>query len=60
MGACLAAALVIAVHSAAAQTGDGSLRGYVRDEQGAVLPGATVTALSPVLLAPVTSVTDAG
>ena len=29
---------------AIAQTGDGSLRGYVKDEQGAVLPGVTVTA----------------
>ncbi len=27
-----------------AQTGDGSLRGYARDESGAVLPGVTVTA----------------
>src|SRR5687768_17773104 len=43
-----------------AQTGDGSIRGYVKDEQGAVLPGVTVTAQSPALLSPVTSVTDAG
>jgi hypothetical protein len=41
------------------QTGDGSLRGYVKDEQGAVLPGVTMTASSPALLAPVTGVTDA-
>ncbi|MGE0813665.1 MAG: carboxypeptidase-like regulatory domain-containing protein, partial [Vicinamibacterales bacterium] len=40
------------------QTGDGSLRGYVKDESGAVLPGVTVTATSPELLAPVTYVTD--
>src|SRR6266508_1704266 len=43
---------------ALAQSGTGSLRGYVRDEQGGALPGATVTATSPELLAPVTSVTD--
>ena len=28
---------------ASAQTGDGSLRGYIKDEQGGVLPGVTVT-----------------
>ena len=36
--------------SALAQTGDGSLRGFVKDEQGAVLPGVTVTATSPALI----------
>ncbi|MEZ5290803.1 MAG: TonB-dependent receptor [Vicinamibacterales bacterium] len=41
-----------------AQTGDGALRGYVKDESGAVLPGVTMTATSPELLAPVTYVTD--
>jgi len=40
------------------QTGDGSLRGYVKDEQGGVLPGVTVTGTSPALLAPVVAVTD--
>lgn len=44
--------------AASAQTGDGSLRGYVKDEQGGVLPGVTMTALSPALLAPVVSVSD--
>src|SRR5262245_23089488 len=43
---------------ASAQTGDGSLRGYVRDQQGGVLPGVTVTATSPDLLAPVVAVSD--
>ncbi len=43
---------------AAAQTGDGSLRGYVRDDQGGVLPGVTVTAHSQALLTPVSGVTD--
>ncbi len=44
---------------AAAQIGDGSLRGYVKDQQGGVLPGVTVTATGPELLAPVVAVTDA-
>ncbi len=43
---------------AGAQTGEGSLRGYIKDEQGGVLPGVTVTATSPALLAPVVAVTD--
>ncbi|MEZ5290804.1 MAG: TonB-dependent receptor [Vicinamibacterales bacterium] len=43
---------------ASGQTGDGSLRGYVKDESGAVLPGVTVTATSPELLAPVVYVSD--
>jgi len=30
--------------SALAQTSEGSLRGYVKDEQSGVLPGVTVTA----------------
>jgi hypothetical protein len=47
-----------AAHWAAAQTGDGSLRGYVRDEQGGVLPGVTLTASSAALLTPVTAVSD--
>ena len=37
---------------AAAQSGDGSLRGMVKDEQGAVMPGVTVTATSLELLTP--------
>ncbi len=44
--------------AASAQTG-GSLSGYVKDEQGAVLPGVTVTARSPVLIRPSSVVTDA-
>jgi len=55
---CLAVFLGASV-VASAQTGEGGLRGYVRDEQGAALPGATVTASSPELLAPVSAVTDA-
>ena len=54
-------ALVCAVSIAApagAQTADASLRGYVRDQQGLVLPGVTMTANSPALLAPIVAVTD--
>ena len=49
--------LMVTAASVQAQS-DGSLRGYIKDEQGAVLPGITVTASSPALLAPVTAVTD--
>ncbi len=31
------------------QTTEGSIRGYIRDEQGAVMPGVTVTATSPTV-----------
>ncbi|MGQ0733645.1 MAG: carboxypeptidase regulatory-like domain-containing protein [Acidobacteriota bacterium] len=51
----VAAAILVPAH-AAAQVGSGSLRGYVRDQQGAVLPGVTVTATSPGAIAPVTGV----
>jgi len=55
----LALAWLVATGSTAlAQTGDGSLVGYVRDQQGAVLPGVTITATSPELLRPVVAVTD--
>src|SRR3954467_2182238 len=45
--------------NAAAQSGDGSLRGIVNDEQGAAMPGVTVTAPSPQAIAPAVAVTDA-
>src|SRR4029450_13860774 len=44
---------------AAAQTGAGSLRGYIKDEQGGALPGVTVSARSESLIQPVSSVSDA-
>ena len=44
---------------AAAQSGDGSLRGLVKDEQGAVMPGVTVTARSLELLTPVAATSEA-
>jgi len=62
MQRCLVASIValaiVSAAQAAAQTGDGSLRGYVKDQQGGVLPGVTVTARSEALLAPVVAVTD--
>ena len=57
--AVLAACLAVSAIPASAQTGDGSLRGYVKDQQSGVLPGVTVTARSPELLTPVVAVTDA-
>ena len=44
---------------AGAQTGEASLRGYVRDDQGGVLPGVTVTAAGPAVMTPATATTDA-
>lgn len=41
-----------------AQTGQGSLRGYVTDEQGGALPGVTITATSPALIQPRTVLTE--
>jgi len=58
IAAFVACALVIGVEVAAAQTG-GSLRGYIKDEQGALLPGVTVTATSPDLIKPAVGTTDA-
>ena len=42
----------------AAQGGDGSLRGTVRDEQGGAIPGVTVTATSPALITPAVAVSE--
>src|SRR5213080_3372991 len=55
----LAFVLQILIASALAQTGQGSLRGYVKDEQGGALPGVTVTATSPALIQPSAAVTEA-
>ncbi len=60
-GAILALALTLLTSAgvpAFAQTGDGGLVGYVKDDSGAVLPGVTVTATSAELIRPVTAVTD--
>ena len=58
--ACLALGLILALFTAPAfaQEGGGFLRGYVRDESGAVLPGVSVTATSAELLQPSVAVTD--
>ena len=53
------ALLLLIAGSAAAQTGQGSLRGYVKDEQGGALPGVTVMAKSPALIQATTAVSDA-
>jgi hypothetical protein len=50
-------ALAILV-SAGAYAQTGSLRGYVKDESGAVLPGVTVTATSEAIMRPSAAVTD--
>lgn len=52
------AALLALPASALAQGGDSSIRGTVTDDSGAVLPGVTVTAMSPALIAPEVAVTD--
>jgi hypothetical protein len=57
LASCVAVSLLVG-GPALAQTSDGSLRGYVRDEQGGVLPGVTVTATSPALLGPVVAVSE--
>ncbi|MGE0450265.1 MAG: TonB-dependent receptor [Vicinamibacterales bacterium] len=56
----IAAALAIAglFPSVAFAQGDGGFRGTVRDNQGGVLPGVTLTARSPEALAPGVAVTD--
>jgi hypothetical protein len=44
--------------SAFAQENSGSLQGTVKDQKGAAIPGAKVTATSPALVRPQTSVTN--
>jgi hypothetical protein len=50
--------LLLTATTAMAQIGQGSLRGYVKDDQGGALPGVTVTAVSAVIMQPTTTVTD--
>ena len=47
-GACVLLLCLVATLSAA-QTPNGSVRGHVTDPNGAVVPGATITASSPSL-----------
>jgi hypothetical protein len=58
--AILVALCLSLVAEVAAQSGTGSLRGTVRDEQGGALPGVTVTARSPQALTPGVAVTNDG
>jgi len=53
----LAASLAVPA-TALGQGGDSSIRGTVTDNSGGVLPGVTVTATSPALIAPEVTVTD--
>lgn len=52
-------ASVVAAAPAFAQLGQGRLTGIVTDQQGAVLPGVTVTVTSPALIGVQTFVTEA-
>ncbi|MDH4063653.1 MAG: TonB-dependent receptor [Acidobacteriota bacterium] len=57
-GIVLGLVLVPLAGAALAQSGGGALRGFVKDESGGVLPGVTVTAISPELIQPSVVVTD--
>ncbi len=57
-GICLLVVLNASVFFAEAQSTGSSLRGFVKDAQGGVLPGVTVTATSPDMITPATGVTD--
>ena len=57
-GICLLVVLNASAFFAEAQTTGSSLRGFVKDAQGGVLPGVTVTATSPDMITPSTGVTD--
>jgi hypothetical protein len=50
--------LLSAAARVAGQGGDGSLRGTVKDAQGGALPGVTISATSPAMLAPSVTVSD--
>jgi hypothetical protein len=50
--------LALGTSSAVFAQTDGSIRGYVRDQQAGALPGATITATSPAAPTPVTTVSD--
>ena len=50
--------LLLVTANAAAQTTEGSIRGFIHDEQGGVLPGVNITATSAQNPNPLTAVTD--
>jgi hypothetical protein len=51
---------IVASVAQAQTTAGGSIRGYVKDQQGGVLPGVTLTATSPNVAGARTAVSDAG
>ena len=55
----VATILFVLPRSIVAQT-EGSIRGYIRDEQAAVLPGVSIIATSPDAAAPYRAVSTAG
>ena len=57
-GMCLLVVFSASAFVAEAQPTGSSLRGYVKDNQGGVLPGVTVTATSPNMITSATGVTD--
>ena len=57
-GICLLVFLSASAIAAEAQQTGSSLRGYVKDNQGGVLPGVTVTATSPNMITSATGVSD--
>ncbi len=50
--------LLLVTANAAAQTTEGSIRGFIHDEQGGALPGVSITATSAQNPNPLTAVTD--
>ena len=57
-GVAMGLILACGVSPVSAQTGGGGLRGFIKDDSGAVLPGVAVTAQSPELITPSTVVSD--
>jgi hypothetical protein len=57
-GVALGLLLAFVTALALAQTGGGGLRGFVKDDSEAILPGVTDTAQSPELITPSVVVTD--
>ena len=55
---CALRVTAVAGHGVGASTAEGSIRGTIRDEQGAVLPGVTITATSPQAPRPTVTVSD--
>ena len=56
---CVLSGLLLLPAMAWAQAAEGNIRGTIRDEQGAVLPGVTITATSPQAPRPTVTVSDA-